>query len=247
MQIKDTDINYVQYGNEKGKDIVLLHGWAQNIEMMDPIGRRLQDDFKITLIDLPGFGESNEPPHGWTIYDYYEAIDELLQKLNIENPIIIGHSFGGRLGIIYASEKPVTKLVLLAAPFRRTNKKATVKIKILKLLKKLPILNRYENYVKSKIGSVDYKSATPTMRRVLVNVINTNLTDHLPKIKCPTLLIWGSLDTEVPIKEAKHIESVLDNCGLVIYDGCSHYAYLERIDQTINVLNEFLKNDKEVA
>ena len=246
MKIKNTDINYIQYGNEKGKDIVLLHGWGQNIEMMDPIGRGLQDDFMITIIDLPGFGKSPEPPFGWTIDDYYESVDKLLKKLNIKNPIIIGHSFGGRLGIIYAAKRPINKLVLLAAPFRRTNKKATIKIKLLKLLKKTPILNRYENYFKSKIGSRDYKNATPTMRKVLVNVVNTNLTDLLKEIKCSTILIWGSKDDEAPLKEAKYIESVIKDCGLIVYEGCSHFAYIERIDQTVNILKEFLKNDKGV-
>ena len=67
MKIKGVDINYVQYGKKDGKDIVLLHGWAQNIMMMDPIGRRLEDNFKITIFDLPGFGDTPEPPDGWTI------------------------------------------------------------------------------------------------------------------------------------------------------------------------------------
>ena len=58
-KIKDIDINYVDYGS--GKDtIVLLHGWGQNIEMMKPIGDRLKNNFKIIIIDLPGFGLSEE-------------------------------------------------------------------------------------------------------------------------------------------------------------------------------------------
>ncbi len=244
MKIKNTYINYIQYGNEQGKDVVLLHGWGQNIEMMDPIGKGLQNDFRITIIDLPGFGKSPEPTDGWTIYDYYEVVNKLLQKLKINKPIIIGHSFGGRIAIIYASKKEVNKLVLLASPFRRTNKKATIKIKIFKILKKTPILNRYENYFKSKIGSRDYKNATPIMRKILVNVINNDLTAYLNKIKCSTLLIWGSNDNEAPVKEGQYIEKVINDCGLIVYDGCSHYAYLERIDQTINILKEFLKSER---
>jgi pimeloyl-ACP methyl ester carboxylesterase len=245
LKIKDTNINYVQYGNKTGKDIVLLHGWGQNIEMMDPIGRRLQDDFKITIVDLPGFGDSPEPPFGWTIHDYYEAVDELLTNLKIKKPIIIGHSFGGRIAIMYAASKPVTKLILLASPFRRTNKKATLNMKILKFMKKVPIINKLENYMKTKIGSRDYRNATPVMRKILVNVINENLIDYLPKIKCSTLLIWGSNDEEVPLKEADYMKTVIKDSGLVVYDGCTHFAYLERLDQTINIINSFLKDEKK--
>lgn len=244
MNIKDTYINYVQYGNENGKDMVLLHGWGQNIEMMDPIGRRMQDDFRITIIDLPGFGKSPEPAEPYTVYDYYEVVSELLKKLKVKNPILIGHSFGGRIAMIYAASKPVTKLVLLGAPFRRSNKKANMKLKLLKIIKKIPVINKLEGYAKKHMGSRDYRNATPVMRRILVNVINENLHDYLSKIKVSTILIWGSNDTEVPLEEAKVMEASIEDCGLIVYEGCTHYAYLERLDQTVNILNEFLKDVK---
>jgi pimeloyl-ACP methyl ester carboxylesterase len=244
MNTNDTYINYIQYGNESGKDIVLLHGWMQNIEMMDPIGRRLQDDFHITILDLPGFGKSPEPPYPFTVYEYYELLDEFLKKLKIKNPILIGHSFGGRIAMIYAATNPTSKLILFGAPIRRTNKKANFKLKLLKIMKKIPVLNLLEGYVKKHIGSRDYRNATPVMRKVLVNVINVNLQEYLPKIKVPTILIWGTNDEEVPLSEAKYMESVIPDCGLIVYDGCTHFAYLERLDQTVNIINEFLKDVK---
>ena len=50
INIRNIDINYIQYGS--GKDIVLLHGWGQNIEMMRPIGDRFSKRFKITILFL---------------------------------------------------------------------------------------------------------------------------------------------------------------------------------------------------
>jgi len=243
MDVKGTYVNYVQYGNETGKDIVLLHGWGQNIEMMDPIGKSMESKFRITIIDFPGFGKSPEPPYGFSVFDYYEVLDELLENLNIKEPILIGHSFGGRIAIIYAVNKKVSKLVLMGTPFRRTNKKANYKLKILKIVRKTPIIKNFEGYLRSKIASNDYHNASPIMRRVLVNVINQELTDLIPKIKFPTILIWGSDDKEVPISEAKYIEDKVKDCGLIIYEGCSHFAYLERLNQTINILNCFLKDE----
>ncbi|MDD4298770.1 MAG: alpha/beta hydrolase [Bacilli bacterium] len=244
MIIKDTFINYVQYGNNEGKDIVLLHGWGQNIEMMDPIGRRLQDDFKITIIDFPGFGKSPEPPFSWTMDDYLEAVKLLLKKLKIKNPIVIGHSFGGRIALMYAATEEVTKLALFGTPFRRTNKKATLKLKILKFMKKVPVINKLEGYMKKRIGSRDYRNATPIMRQILVNVVNYDYLPFVSKIKASTILIWGSNDTEVPLSEAEYMESVIPDCGLIVYEGCTHFAYIERLDQTVNILNEFLKDVK---
>lgn len=244
MNIKDTYINYVQYGNESGKDIVLLHGWGQNIEMMDPIGRRLQDDFRITIIDFPGFGKSPEPPYVYSIYDYCDLLKAFLEKLEIKKPVLIGHSFGGRVAMIYSASNPVSKLILFGSPYRRTNTKANFKIKVLKLLKKVPVIKHLEGYAKKHMGSVDYRLATPVMRQVLVKVINENLEQYLSPIKASTILIWGSNDTEVPLEEAKYIESKIRDSGLIVYEGCTHYAYLERLDQTVNIINEFLKDVK---
>ena len=74
INIKNLSINYIQYG--EGNDIVLLHGWGQNIEMMRPIGDNFQNRFRITILDFPGFGESEEPKEAWTIDDYELMLEE---------------------------------------------------------------------------------------------------------------------------------------------------------------------------
>lgn len=244
MNIKDVFINYVQYGNSKGKDVVLLHGWGQNIEMMDPLGKALAKDFHVTILDLPGFGESTEPTYGYTIYDYYEVFSEFLDRLKIKKPILIGHSFGGRISIIYSAKKEVEKVVLLSSPFKRSTKKNSIKVKVLKALKKVPVIKELEHYMKTKIGSTDYRNATPMMRTILVNTVNEDLTEYLKQIDVPCILIWGDLDTAVPVEDARYAETIMKDAGLIVYEGCTHYAYLERLQQTINILNSFLKEGK---
>jgi pimeloyl-ACP methyl ester carboxylesterase len=242
IKIKDININYVQYG--QGKDILLLHGWGQNIIMMDAIGKALAKDFKITILDLPGFGESDMPNKPLTIYDYYEILNEFTSKLKIKKPIIIGHSFGGRIALIYASIKPVTKLILFGTPFKKRITKISLKLRIFKILKQIPILNKLEDISKKFIGSRDYRNANPIMRKILVNIVNEDLTENAKKITCPTIIINGDLDNEVLVEEAKELESLISDAGLIIYPGLSHYAYLENIYQTIKILNEFLKDNK---
>lgn len=239
INIKEVDINYVQYG--KGQDIILLHGWKQNIEMMEPIGKHLKDKCRVTIIDLPGFGKSSEPLYGWSVYDYCEMLRELILEQKLDNPIIIGHSFGGRIGIIYASKYKVNKLILFASPFRRMRDRLTLKQKILKFLKKAPIINKLEMTAKRYIGSKDYRSASPIMREILVNTVNEDLTELAKNIKCPTLLIWGENDTEVPVNEGVLLSELIKDSGLIIHPNCSHYAYLENINQTIKIIKEFIK------
>lgn len=236
--VRNININYIQYGSERGKDIVLLHGWGQNIEMMEPLGNNFQD-YHITILDLPGFGKSSEPEKSFTIYDYVEILEEFLEELQITKPILIGHSFGGRVAILYAAQNTTEKLVLFGAPCIRHERKS-VKEQILKKIKKLPGMDKVGEYAKKYIGSNDYKKASPIMRETLVNVINEDLSNYAKKIQCPTLLIWGTLDQEAPIEEARELEALLVDGGLVELEGRSHYAYLEALPQVVQILKRFL-------
>ena len=237
IEAHDTQVNYIQYGS--GKDVILLHGWGQNIEMMKPIGDNLSDKFRITILDLPGFGQSPEPSFPWTLNDYMEMLEEIVEKLKIKKPIVIGHSFGGRLAIRYSSENPVEKLVLFGSPVTLEKSPTDLKTRFLKKMKTLPGMNKIGEYMKKYIGSRDYKNATPTMRQVLVNTVNFDLTDYIKKIKCPTLAIWGDNDLEARIEDAKLMEKTMLDCGLIVLRG-THYAYLENLNQVIGILREFL-------
>lgn len=239
INIKNIDVNYIQYGKGK-KNVVLLHGWGQNIQMMDPIGKRLENVATITIVDLPGHGESSEPSTALTIYDYCEIVKELLDKLKIKKPILIGHSFGGRVSICYAAKYDVEKLILLGAPCIRKNTKVSAKTKVLKGLKKVPGLNKLEGFAKKHMGSRDYRAASPIMREILVNTVNEDLSECAKKIEAPTLLIWGDNDTEAPLEEAQELEKIMKDAGLIVYEGGTHYTYLEFINPVCNVIKTFI-------
>ena len=240
--VKNIEINYDDYGYNQGQPIVLLHGWGQNITMMQPIGDRFQKKHHIIIIDLPGFGTSEEPIEVWSIFDYADAVHELLKDLKIKNPIMIGHSFGGKITLAYASKYEVEKIVLLASPFRPMILKQGMKVKILKLLKKVPLLNGLSETAKKYIGSTDYKNAKGIMRDILVKHVNLDISSSLSNIKAPALLIWGTNDTAVPIEEAETLEKLIPDAGLVTYENATHYAYLERLPQVISVIRVFIES-----
>ncbi len=233
---KNLDIHYIQYG--EGKDIVLLHGWGQNIEMMKPLGDCFSTKYRITILDLPGFGESEEPKEAWNIQKYTDLVEEVLEKLKVKKPIMIGHSFGGRLAIRYSATHPITKLVLFGSPCIRIQEKLPLTVKVLKGLKKLPGLDQFGEYMKKYIGSRDYKAASPIMRQTLVEVVNEDLTKYAREIEEPTLLIWGDNDTEAPLKEAKELEKLMIDAALIVLPG-THYAYLENLPQVARILDNF--------
>ena len=240
MKVQNININYTRFGVKDAKTIVYLHGWGQNIEMMKPVADPFSDEYNILIIDLPGFGLSEEPGEVWTCYDYVECVHELITQLHIDKPILVGHSFGGKLSLLYASKYEVEKVVVFASPFKKEIKKLSTKTKILKQLKKVPVVNKLEGFAKKHIGSDDYRNSSEMMRKILVEHVNLDITEEVKKISCPTLIVWGTLDEMVPVERAYELEKLIKDAGTVIYDGCTHYAYLERLNQTINVLWNFL-------
>ena len=237
IKIDNLNINYIQYG--EGSDILLLHGWGQNIEMMKFLGDNFADNHRITILDFPGFGESDEPLSPWTIKDYSLLIEKLVKELDVKKPVVMGHSFGGRVAIYYSSNNPIEKLVLFGSPCIRKDKELPLSVKILKGIKKLPGMDKLGEYMKQYIGSRDYKAASPIMRQTLVNVVNEDLTPYAMQIEEPTLLIWGQDDTEAPVSDAKELEQIMNDAALIVLPG-THYAYLENLNQVVNILNSFI-------
>ncbi len=122
---KDLDINYVFYDNKSKTNLVYLHGWGQNIEMMEPIAKPFSKKYNVLILDLPGFGLSPEPKEAWTLYDYAEMVNFFVKELKMNNPILIGHSFGGKISLCYALKYKTNKLVLLASPYEKKISKPT--------------------------------------------------------------------------------------------------------------------------
>lgn len=237
IKIDNVEVNYIQYG--EGSDVLLLHGWGQNIQMMRPLGDNLCSNHRITIIDFPGFGESDEPPEAWTVRDYAVLVEKLVEKLNIKKPTVIGHSFGGRVAIYFSADNPIDKLVLFGSPCMKEKEELTLSVRILKKIKKLPGMDKFGDFMKQYIGSPDYRAASPIMRQTLVNVVNEDLASFARKIEEPTLLIWGEHDEAVPVEEARELEKIMIDAALIVLPG-THYAYLENLGQVINILNNFI-------
>ena len=237
IKINEVNVNYIQYG--EGKDILLLHGWGQNIEMMKPVGDNFSNRCRITILDFPGFGESDEPKEEWTLSDYSDMLEKFIKKVGIVKPIIIGHSFGGRVAIKYSSNHPIEKLILFGSPCVRSQKELSLFVKMLKGIKKLPGMNKLGEYMKKYIGSRDYKAASPIMRQTLVNVVNEDLSERAKEIEEPTLLIWGEYDEEAPVEDARLLEGLLMDAALIVLPG-THYAYLENLPRVVSILDSFI-------
>lgn len=229
-----------------------MHGWGCDHTTLASIERTaLQCGYRVVNVDFPGFGKSQEPSDVWGVEEYTALIEELVSTLGIERPVLLGHSFGGRVGILYASRHPeVDKLILVDAAGIKPRRSLGYyrKVYTFKFIKHMMYLlygrEKAEKKLdarRAKAGSSDYAGASPMMRRILSKVVNEDLTYALPSVKAPTLLIWGENDTATPLADAKKMERLIPDAGLVSYPGCGHYSFLDNPGGFAAVLKSFLK------
>ena len=247
IQVNKQNTFYIKSGNGKNV-VILLHGWGQNTEMMKFIHDNLQQFFTVYSLDLPGFGKSNIMKEAFTADDYRDWLYDFIILNNINNPIIIGHSFGGHIAIRYAAKYDVKKLVLTGGAGLKPKRGLDYYIKVysyktIKCILSLPGLNKYkEKYTKNR-GSSDYNNASGDLRKTFVNVVNSYVNDLLDQIQCPVLLVYGDQDVDTPLWMAKYFEKHLKNAGLVVFENRGHYAYYEESNRFNIIINEFLKED----
>ena len=94
-------------------------------------------------------------------------------------------------------------------------------------------------------GSTDYNNASENLKKTFINVVNEDLRCHLPNIKAPTLLIWGEKDMDTPLRDAKIIEKLVPDAGLVVFKGAGHYSYLENLRDFIVITTNFIEGDNK--
>ncbi len=234
-----------------GRPLILMHGWGCDHSTVRSIAATAALTHTVYNIDFPGFGASEEPVEVWGVECYTRLIEALVKAENLESPVLVGHSFGGRVAILFASRNKADKVILVdAAGIKpRRTLKYYLKVYSFKAGKKFweLILGKEKaqariDRMRARRGSSDYAGASPMMRRILSKVVNEDLTDRLPLISAPALLIWGENDTATPLSDAKKMARLIPDSGLVSFPGCGHYSFLDNPAQFRAVLSSFLKS-----
>ena len=255
VNIKNTEIHYRLEGNGDSR-VVLLHGWGCNMKMMAPVAETLKHTHQILLVDFPGHGESGRPPEPWGVPEYAACLKELLEQLDFFPCSVVAHSFGCRVTAWLAAYNPVLfeRIVFTgAAGIRPKQTEAARKRseeykkwkKHCERLRHIPFLrmtaDKLEKKLRDKYGSRDYNALDDEMKKTFVKIINLDLTDLYEQFQASTLLIWGDSDTETPLWMGKEMEKRIPDAGLVVFEGGTHFAYLEQLQRFNTIVCQFLK------
>jgi len=221
----------------EGPAVVLLHGWGCDHTVFGALTDLLSRKYTVYSFDLPGFGRSAEPDAVWGVDEYARLVEQFVREQRIESPSLVGHSFGGRVALLYASRNRVDKLLLVDAagvkPVRTW--RYYYRVYSYKLLRRCAQLllpreraDRLVERWRRRRGSSDYGNASPRMRAVLSKTVNEDLCAVMPSIAAPALLFWGENDTATPLRDARRMEALIPDAGLVTVPGAGHFSFLER-------------------
>lgn len=248
--VKGLKTEYIEQG--EGTPLLLLHGWGSSFDVYKGIMAALCDRCRVVAVNFPGCGNSETMSEPWNVDDYCDFVEEFIEKTGLGNPILIGHSHGGRviMKLVGSGRLSPPKIVFLDAagliPKKSMRQRMRARsFKIIKGVLTLPVIKNYSGNLLDKArkhyGSADYNAAPEVLRKTMVSLVNTDLRELLPNIKCPTLLIWGENDTATPLADAKIIESLVPDAGLCVIEGTGHYSFCEKPYQAHAILQSFIK------
>jgi len=237
----------------KSTDIVILHGWNLSGERFQPLAQELSGQkYRVFTPDMPGFGSEPSPKRAWHIVDYAEFIREYVKKNHMHNPVLIGHSFGGRVALKYAQLYPteIQALVLSGTPgFSPVPKKKfffyLFLAKIGRIVFAIPPLNLFADWARRWLyyvaGAREFLHAKGTMRDTFKHVVQEDLIPAMESIHTPCLLLWGEYDVIVPVSIARRMQEVLYRSKLLIIPEEGHGVPYKKAGVFAGHVCEFLR------
>ena len=263
LQLERMSMAYKDTGPRDAPAVLLLHGFGSSLQTWDEWSEKLELNYRVIRLDLPGFGMTGPSPD----HDYSEAQDlktltAFVDTLGLSKLAIIGHSMGGKMAWSFAAAHPerVTSLVLMAPdgfpkpedigtrPYATPAVMGAIKYILPPFVVQKSIepafadvgaispslINRYHDMLRA-----------PGVRAAILDRGNQTIyTDPVPRlkaIKAPTLLIWGAEDRMIPSTNARNYESVLENSQTLVLPKLGHLIQEEQPERGLMAVLEFLR------
>lgn len=211
--------------------IIILHGWGLNGAKYSELSALLKKEgYLVYAPDFPGFGSEPLKKESMILDDYVEFLKDYINENKIENPILIGHSFGGRVALKYAwkHKDKISKVILSGAPIIRYvpfSKKIVGGVISAsgKLLNFFPVCikNPLRKVLYCSIGEWDYYKSGK-LKETFKNIISEDLIQFMREVKTPVGLIWGEEDSITPVSIADKIKEINPKVKSIIIPNANH-------------------------
>ena len=227
------DISYEIVNPEAKVDLIILHGWGSNKNLMKQSFAPHMKGFRHIYVDLPGFGKSR-CCLAMTTADVARIVEMFMVLINASKDVILGHSFGGKVALLM--EPKVLVLVASAGIYVPKPLKVRAKIALTKVANALGI-----SKLSSLFRAADARTLNEPMYQTFKNVVNEDFSDNFSRYTGKALLCWGDEDTATPLFTGEKIDELIKDSKLEVYDG-DHYFFIKHAESiSKKVENTFLK------
>jgi pimeloyl-ACP methyl ester carboxylesterase len=245
--------------------IVMLHGTSASLHTWEGWVQALSGKRRLISFDLPGFGLTGPSPNGdYTMESYVAFVRALLDKLGIQRAVLVGNSFGGAVAWNSAIAMPerVDKLVLVDSggyPFKPVSVPIGFRIAQTPVLNRMMLVTLPRSVIESSVRDAygDPSKVTPELvdryyeltlregnRRALLERFKQSPSDEapqeIPKVKTPTLIVWGGRDRDIPPDNAERFHHDIAGSQVVMFDDLGHVPQEEDPVRTVTAVKQFL-------
>jgi pimeloyl-ACP methyl ester carboxylesterase len=268
---RGAEIHYTDEG--EGIPVVMIHGFGGSFLNWNKLDERMNKDYRVIRVDLPGFGLSDLPePEGAAtdhVHQYRDFMTFFIDTMHLDSLYLVGNSMGGMMSWGTAADHPdkVKKLVLISSAgydlVKISNEVARfMKVPMMEHLftRGLPMSSALEAANKvyadhSKINPEAVRNNNMLWNRegnihaacAIVSCAHYPDSAMIATVQCPTLIIWGKQDKIVPVEHAYRFKRDIKNSELVILDPCGHCAMIEMPDETADLIKHFFNNNKTLS
>jgi len=269
INLREHNICFYDEGKNCGQEkptLIFIHGLAGCMDNWIPNLSYFSPKFRTVALDLPGFGLSEKKDFNYTINFFAETVFELLEKLKIKKPVLIGNSMGGQIVLNFALNYPQTPagLVLVDpsgvqkfSPLLKLLAKMLSQINIYNLPLSQVVLKRlilrlfysensyvhllYENALQ-RSQDEDFPFLVRTTLRCIHSLVADTPLEKIQNIKTPTLILWGENDKATPVSGAYFCKNFIKNSQLVIFPECGHLPQLEKEEEFNKQVETFINS-----
>jgi len=237
----------------KRKDVIILHGWNLSGSRFLPLVTELTRlGYRVFAPDLPGFGKEAPPERPWHVVDYAEFLKSYIDHHHIKNPVLIGHSFGGRVALKFSHLYPHDSSALVLTGTPGFSPVPTKKLLLFFIISKiggilfaLPVLSlladRARRFLYYVAGAREFVVARGAMRQTFKYIVQDDLTQAMQSVDVPCLLLWGEFDVIVPPVIATRMHQSIPNASLKVISEADHGVPFKQPALFASFVTKFLK------
>jgi pimeloyl-ACP methyl ester carboxylesterase len=250
---------YLEMGDPRRRAVVLIHGYTDNARDWVPLIPHLSGNDRLIVVDIRGHGRSSKPECCYTRLDFAYDVKLLLDVLKVDRADIVGHSLGSIIAQTFAEYWPerTRKVVLISsggprpcAPAASAGFDYASQIRKLKepidpdspfmiawWSSPTPVNEDFIRRQRQDSARIPLKVWLAVLDQGLGT---TDLQATLPRLKAPSLLIWGSADPIMGDEVRSTLREALPDAQVKIFEGLGHNPFWENPGAVASVINEFL-------